>query len=143
MMSNSKNNAHAGMVIKLSASDMLRAEDFYTKVLGCTVDDRYTLTQKGQFGAGSYLQLDLPGLSNISLGLYKDIDFPLPAFSFGTVPTIIVDNADAARDILMAQGITCSDINEDKSDAGYRDRYFFFADPDNNSLAMRQNLGKA
>ena len=31
-------------------------------------------------------------------------------------------------------------INSNKSDKGYVDRFFFFRDPDNNSLVIRENI---
>lgn len=134
--------SNVGMVIKLSSSNIKVSTKFYVDVLDCTVDDRYTLTSGANNGDGSYVQLNLPGLDkHIAIGLFKDIDFPLPAFNFGTVPTFAVHDIKAVCSVLETKGIKFTPVKENISEAGYIDRYTFFNDLDNNALAIRQNVG--
>ncbi|HSK73268.1 MAG TPA: ferritin-like domain-containing protein [Pyrinomonadaceae bacterium] len=137
-----------GLVVKLSSSDILNSKNFYTDILGCTIDARYTLNSDGKFGKDSYLQLNLPGLnSNIAIGLYKDIDAPLPkqdpSATPGTAPTFVVADIKSVRQSLINKGVSVGEIIENKSDQGYVDFFAFFQDPDNNTLVLRQNVSLA
>lgn len=131
-----------GMVIKLSSSNIPASAEFYTKVLGCVIDKRYTLC-KGNFGPESYMQLDLPGLSkNIAIGLYRDIDYPLPVLNFGTALTFVVADLKELIKKLTAKGVKVGDVITNTSDDGYTDIFASFCDPDNNVLYIRENLEK-
>lgn len=134
-----------GLVVKLSSSDILASQHFYTKKLGFTVDERYTLNSDGKFGKESYLQLNSTSLGhNIAIGLYKDIDAPLPqqdpSTAPGTAPTFIITDIKATRKSLLRKGVFVGEIIENKSDDGYIDHFAFFQDPDNNTLVLRQNM---
>ncbi len=134
------------IVIKLSASNIEDSLDFYTGLFGWTVDDRYTLNAGGVYGTFSYVQLNPPGLrGNISFGLFKDIEAPLPAPDLnnpppGTAPTFLVTDIAITRAWLMECGIPVSDVVKNTSDEGYTDCFAFFADPDNNLLVIRENI---
>lgn len=141
------------LVVKISVSNMLKSKAFYEDILGFKVDDRYTINKGGQYETESYMQLtdssagDLPFV----LGLYKDIEKPYPVMSQnGTVPSFIVDNISIVLKYFLEQGVVVVPFKEDKghvdyiiqnkSDEGFVDYFFFFCDPDNNSLVIRQNL---
>ena len=136
------------LVVKISVSDIAVAQDFYTKVLGFQVDERWTLNKGGHFGEYSYLQLNCKSHGRLlfALGLFKDIDQPFnPLPQTGSVPSLIVADLDATLAYLQSQHVVIDKvggkiIQTDISDAGYEDRYFFFRDPDNNSLVIRQNM---
>ncbi len=136
------------LVVKLSVSNMAVSQQFYTEVLRFQVDARWTLDKGGNFGEYSYLQLNCiaQGKHLFALGLFKDIEQPfIPLPQTGTVPSLIVTDLDATLAYLQSQHVVVDEINgeiiqTDISDAGFEDRYFFFRDPDNNSLVIRQNM---
>ena len=136
-----------GLVVKLSSSDILASQSFYTEILGFIVDARYTINKGGSYQAESYLQLKMPGLnSRIAIGLYKDIDQPFPKQDPeaipGTAPTFLVADIKAARRALIEKGVSVGEIIPNTSDKGYTDHFAFFQDPDNNTLVLRQNLAR-
>jgi catechol 2,3-dioxygenase-like lactoylglutathione lyase family enzyme len=138
------------VVIKLSVSDILVSQKFYEEVLAFKVDDKYTLNSDGNYGMESFIQLYLnPKTENgFMLGLYKDIDSPFyPLPETGTVPTFIVDDIQATLDYFKSQNVVIdvidgSEIISNISNKGYVDQFFFFRDPDNNSLVIRENILK-
>ena len=136
------------IVIKLSVSDIHQSIKFYQEVLGFTIDDRYTLNSDENFGTESYIQLylDERDKSGFRLGLFKDIDAPFnPYPETGTVPSFIVEDIQATLEYFQTMKVTIDEtdgviINSNKSDKGYVDQFFFFRDPDNNSLVIRENI---
>ena len=90
------------------------------------------------------LDLDEIGGGRFTIGLYKDIDKPFdPKPQAGTVPSLIVSDINATLAYLRAHNVVIdSPIIKNTSDEGFVDAFFFFSDPDNNSLVARQNLGK-
>lgn len=129
------------VVIKLSVSNVPVAQKFYTEKLGFKVVPDYTINKGGTYEKDSYIQLTNEGMEHkVALGLYKDIDEPLQPEDTGTAPTFIVKDIDSVRQYLLSEGVTVSDIVENTSDKGYIDRFAFFSDPDNNTLAIRQNM---
>lgn len=138
------------VVIKLSVSDMLKSKKFYEEILGFKVDDRYTLNSDGNYGMESFIQLylDSNDENGFMLGLYKDIDAPFyPLPETGTVPSFIVDDIQATLDYFITQKVVIDQtegviITSNTSDKGYVDQFFFFRDPDNNSLVIRKNILK-
>lgn len=143
------------LVTKLSVSDVLHSKEFYENVLGFTVDERYTISDGGTYSTNSYLEMNAPCAQggSFTIGLYKDIDAPYPSMpANGTVPSFIVDDIKATLQDLLQQGVVVMPMGggegDDKyiisntSDEGYVDLFFFFCDPDNNSLVIRQNMGK-
>jgi len=128
------------MVIKLSVSNMPVSEKFYTEKLGFKVQSDYTINKGGTFENDSYLQLLHDDMDTVAIGLFKDIDKPLEPEETGTAPTFIVSDIVKTRDHLLAEGIAVSEIVANTSDKGYIDHFAFFSDPDNNTLAIRQNM---
>jgi catechol 2,3-dioxygenase-like lactoylglutathione lyase family enzyme len=134
------------LVIKLSVSDMLMTKSFYENILGFKEDARYTINTGGNFGAESYVQLELN--KTLILGLYKDISTPFePIPQTGTIPSFIVDDIEGTLACFLSKNVVIDKIDgqyiiSNTSDSGYTDHFFFFRDPDNNSLVVRQNLKK-
>ncbi len=147
----------SALVIKLSVSDVVKSIHFYETILGFTVDPRYTINAKtntgvdadGNYGLYSYVQMNqAEGGNTAIIGLFKDIGEPYqPLPQTGTVPSFIVDDIEATLQSFQSQKVVIDSIdgviiNVNTSDAGYTDLFFFFRDPDNNSLVIRQNLEK-
>ena len=147
----------SALVIKLSVSDVVKSIHFYETILGFTVDPRYTINSKtntgvdshGNFGLYSYVQMyQTEGGNTAIIGLFKDIGEPYqPLPQTGTVPSFIVDDIEATLQSFQSQRVVIDSIkgviiNKNTSDDGYTDHFFFFRDPDNNSLVIRQNLEK-
>lgn len=138
------------LIVKLSVSDVLASKKFYETTLGFKVDDKYTLNSDGKYGNESYMQLYLNAESEnyFMLGLFKDIDAPFsPLPETGSVPSFIVENIQATLDYFIAQKVVIDKIGgemilSNTSDQGYVDKFFFFRDPDNNSLVIRENILK-
>ena len=138
------------VVIKVSVSDILKSKKFYEEILDFKTDGRYTLNSDGNFGTESFIQLYLvhKNKDGFMLGLYKDIDTPFyPLPETGTVPSFIVKDIQATLDYFRVNGVVIDEIdgvviNSNTSDDGYEDRFFFFRDPDNNSLVVRENILK-
>ncbi|MBS7253977.1 VOC family protein [Flavobacterium branchiicola] len=135
------------VVIKLSVSDILKSQKFYEEILGFKVDEKYTLNSDGHYGMESFMQLYLGSetQSGFMLGLYKDINAPFyPLPETGTVPSFIVDNIQATLDYFKSKNVVIdgTEIISNISDEGYEDKFFFFRDPDNNSLVIRENILK-
>lgn len=143
------------LVVKISVSDMLRAQAFYEKILGFTTDHKYTINKGGNYGSESYMQLNAPSSAEgaFTLGLYKDINQPYKAMpQNGTVPSFIVKDIHATLRHFLEQKVAVQPVGkaheqpeyiiENKSDDGYIDLFFFFCDSDNNALVIRQNLKK-
>lgn len=133
-----------GMVVKISTSDMLRSMGFYCGMLGCVVDERYTINANKKWDTNSYVQLnyEVKGQLIFVIGLFKDLDAPYPTVpQNGTVPSFLVPDVKAFYSQLQLEGVGIdSEIIPNTSDFGYTDHFFFFHDPDNNSLVARQNM---
>ena len=144
------------LVTKLSVSDILASKSFYETVLGFVEDEKYTINNGGNYGLNSYLQLNTltDNGGSMTIGLYKDIEKPFESMPLiGTVPSFIVEDIYTTLDRFLKQEVLVVAMNDnlsgdDKyiikntSDKGYVDLFFFFCDPDKNSLVIRQNLGK-
>ena len=139
------------MVVKISVSNMLESKLFYERVLGFKTDDRYTINKGGTFAASSYVQMDLISSNGnaLILGLYKDIDEPYePLPQTGTVPSFIIADIEETLKCFLDIHVVIDKIDgkiiqSNTSDKGYTDHFFFFRDPDNNSLVVRQNMPKS
>ncbi|MFK7787028.1 MAG: VOC family protein [Crocinitomicaceae bacterium] len=138
------------LVVKISVSDMLRSKQFYQDILGFIEDERYTINTGGVYGNESFVQMNSMSTegTNVTIGLYKDIDGPYePVPSTGTVPSFVVPDIEITLSEFLSEGVKVVPVSEGKyiisntSDEGYVDHFFFFLDPDNNSLVIRQNLG--
>ncbi|MDX6183410.1 VOC family protein [Flavobacterium sp. Fl-77] len=138
------------LIVKLSVSDVVASRKFYEEILGFKVDDKYTLNSGGNFGMESYLQmyLDSKEKNDFMLGLFKDISVPFyPLPETGSVPSFIVDDIKATLEYFISKKVVIDKIdgviiNTNTSDKGYVDKFFFFRDPDNNSLVIRENILK-
>nr|WP_315224567.1 VOC family protein [uncultured Flavobacterium sp.] len=138
------------LIVKLSVSDVVASRKFYEEILGFKVDDKYTLNSGGNFGMESYLQmyLDSKEKNDFMLGLFKDISLPFyPLPETGSVPSFIVDDIKATLEYFISKKVVIDKIdgviiNTNTSDKGYVDKFFFFRDPDNNSLVIRENIVK-
>jgi catechol 2,3-dioxygenase-like lactoylglutathione lyase family enzyme len=136
------------LVVKISTSNVLRSVLFYTDVLGLELDDRYTLNVSGTFEDNSYVQLNYveQDVTKYAIGLFKDISAPFdPMPENGTVPSFIVEDIEATLRAFQEAYVTIDTtdgqiIISNTSDKGYTDHFFFFRDPDNNSLVIRQNM---
>ena len=138
----------SSLVTKISVSDMQQSRDFYVSILGFKEDERYRINSGDNFGTDSYVQLNLSqgGQNIVTLGLFKDIVRPFePAPQNGTVPSFIVEDIETTLDIFQKKQVKIDSqdgqiIVSNTSDDGYIDRFFFFRDPDNNSLVIRENM---
>ncbi len=84
-------------------------------------------------------QLNLPELDErIAIGLFKDSDFSLPTFNFGTVLTLVIHDINAVCSALKIMSVKFTPIQEDISDFGYIDRIPFLPTP----IIMKLLLGK-
>jgi catechol 2,3-dioxygenase-like lactoylglutathione lyase family enzyme len=141
------------LVTKVSVSNMITSKNFYEDILSFQLDDRYTINSDGSYGHGSYMQFNFNVSSRmpLSLGLYKDIDEPFAEPpQTGTVPSFIVDDVYATLHQFLSHNLIVLPMGDGKgddkyvikniSDQGYPDLFFFFCDPDNNVLVIRQNL---
>ncbi|RAI90115.1 VOC family protein [Algoriphagus yeomjeoni] len=136
-------------VTKISVSDMVKSLTFYRDILGYEVEDKYTINAGGSYEKNSYIQMNLnvdEGLKS-TIGLFVDIEKPFdPPPDSGTVPSLIVSDIKKGLEYLQCKNVAIDPVSDEEfiieniSDEGYVDRFFFFRDPDNNSLVMRQNL---
>ena len=137
------------LVTKVSVSNMELSLTFYTSILGFEIDDNYTINVGKNFGQNSYVQLYLRVKDSgaLLLGLFKDLDRPLnPKPEVGTVPSFIVTDIDETLSYFKSKKVKLDNdldpIITNTSDKGYEDRFFFFRDPDNNSLVIRENMNR-
>ena len=137
------------LVTKVSVSNMELSLTFYTSILGFEIDDNYTINVGKNFGQNSYVQLYLRVKDSgaLLLGLFKDLDRPLnPKPEVGTVPSFIVTDIDETLSYFKSKKVKIDNnldpIITNTSDKGYEDRFFFFRDPDNNSLVIRENMNR-
>jgi catechol 2,3-dioxygenase-like lactoylglutathione lyase family enzyme len=137
------------VVVKISVSDVPKSIEFFDRILGFEVEDKYTLNNGGSFGVNSYVQMSLAGnqINGFALGLFNDIIGPFdPIPNVGTVPSFIVADVVLTLKEFMTKGVVVDKIGDkyilsNTSDEKYVDRFFFFRDPDNNSFVIRQNMG--
>ncbi|SIO16176.1 VOC family protein [Algoriphagus halophilus] len=135
------------LVTKISSSNLNRSKEFYERVLGFKLDPKYSITHPTGTDL-PYLQMNLtgPNGSKIVFGLYQDIPSPFsPKPTNGTVPSFLVDDIESTLAFFQENQVSIdkagdSYILTNKSDEGYIDQFFFFRDPDNNSLVIRQNI---
>lgn len=137
------------IVTKISVSNMELSIKFYTSILGFEMDDDYTINAGNNFGQDSYVQLRQQTNSSgeIVLGLFKDLDRPLnPKPEVGTVPSFIVADIEETLAYLQSKNVKIDNDSDpiitNTSDKGFEDKFFFFRDPDNNSLVVRENMNR-
>ncbi|MBV8821538.1 MAG: VOC family protein, partial [Ktedonobacteraceae bacterium] len=111
-----------GLIVKLDVSDLDKTRSWYADKLG--------LKQDSRFDTSTWVQLFLPKLRAVAIGLNLD-----PAKAGKGNVTFVVDNIESARDGLVRQGVEVGSIQTVVHDV----RLAFFKDPDGNSLTLRQN----
>jgi catechol 2,3-dioxygenase-like lactoylglutathione lyase family enzyme len=137
------------VVVKVSVSDVPKSIEFFERILGFEVNEKYTLNNGGSFGVNSYVQMSLVGnqISGFALGLFNDIISPFdPIPNVGTVPSFIVKDVERTLKEFLSEDVVVDKIGDkyilsNSSDEGYVDHFFFFRDPDNNSFVIRQDMG--
>ncbi|WP_158517076.1 VOC family protein [Moorena producens] len=113
-----------GYVSKVNVADLDQAIFFYQELLGMERDtsrdtDRWT-------------QFFYPNVPGTQIGLYED----LPTGTGEAVLTLVVENIEFARDVLISEGIDVSEI----TDVGAGVLLAFFTDFDGNTIGLRENL---
>lgn len=111
-------------VAKVNVSKMDVSVTWYESKLDMKVDPRFMADPK-------WRQLNMPGLPRVAYGLFKGT-------AVGTgqaVATFVVADIKAAVAILRKRGVTVTD----PTNVGQGVWLSFFADPDGNSLGLRQN----
>jgi predicted enzyme related to lactoylglutathione lyase len=113
-------------LVPLPSSDIDRSKAFYVDRVG------FTLDHDVEPGNGMrIIQMTPPGSAcSIAIGTGMGNADAAPV----TGLHLVVDDLDLARETLIGQGVSVSDIRE----MGGGVRYAYFADPDGNSWALQQ-----
>jgi predicted enzyme related to lactoylglutathione lyase len=112
-------------LLAVPVSDIDRAKRFYVEQCGFNADHDHTVDENTRF-----VQLTPPG-SACSIVLDKGMTSMRP----GTVQgiQIVIADADAAREQLLAAGVEASEVQEFPWG-----RFVFFTDPDGNAWSLQQ-----
>ncbi len=111
-------------LVNVPVSDVDRAKAFYEQV-GFDADHDHTVNEQIRF-----VQLTPPG-SGCSISLGTGLTDAAPGSVQGL--QLVVADADAAREQLLARGVEVGDVQEFPWG-----RFVFFADPDGNRWAVQQ-----
>jgi predicted enzyme related to lactoylglutathione lyase len=111
-------------LIAIPVSDVDRAKAFYERV-GFNADHDHRVSEEIRF-----VQLTPPG-SDCSIALGDGVSDMEPGSMRGL--QVVVEDADAAREHLVAQGVEASEVQEFPWG-----RFVFFADPDGNGWSIQQ-----
>jgi catechol 2,3-dioxygenase-like lactoylglutathione lyase family enzyme len=111
-------------LVAIPVSDVDRAKAFYERV-GFNADHDHRVSDEIRF-----VQLTPPG-SACSIALGNGVSDMEPGSMRGL--QVVVDDADAARAHLAAQGIEATDVQEFPWG-----RFVFFSDPDGNGWSIQQ-----
>jgi predicted enzyme related to lactoylglutathione lyase len=114
-------------LIQIPVADIDRAKAFYTQKAGFNADQDHQVTDELRF-----VQLTPPG-SACSIALTSGTHEMRPGSISGL--QLVVKDADAAREDLLARGVDVGDVQEFPWG-----RFLFFADPDGNGWAVQQLL---
>ena len=112
-------------LISLPVSDIDRAKAFYVDQFGFNPDHDHTVSDEVRF-----VQLTPPG-SACSICLGIGITQMVPGSQQGL--QMVVEDADAAREVLLARGIEVGEVDEQPWG-----RFLYFSDPDGNSWAIQE-----
>jgi catechol 2,3-dioxygenase-like lactoylglutathione lyase family enzyme len=112
-------------LIAVPVSDVDRAKAFYVDRLGFSADHDHQVSEQLRF-----VQLTPPG-SACSIALTTGAHSMAPGIIEGL--QVVVDDADAVREQLVANGVEASEVQEFPWG-----RFVFFADPDGNRWAAQQ-----
>jgi predicted enzyme related to lactoylglutathione lyase len=112
-------------LLAVPVSDIDRAKRFYVERLGFNPDHDHTVDENTRF-----VQLTPPGSACSIL-----LDHGMTSMKPGSVDGIqvVVADADAAREQLVANGVDASEVREFPWG-----RFVFFTDPDDNGWALQQ-----
>lgn len=114
-------------LVPIPVTDVDRAKAFYVDQLGFHDDVDVRVNDNLRF-----VQLTPPG-SACSIVLGEGITEMLPGTQKGV--QVVVSDADEARQMLVTNGVTASDVDEQPWG-----RFVYFADPDGNEWSLQQML---
>jgi catechol 2,3-dioxygenase-like lactoylglutathione lyase family enzyme len=112
-------------LIAVPVSDVDRAKTFYAERIGFSVDHDHKISDELRF-----VQLTPPG-SAASIAIGTGVVDSEPGSIEGL--QLVVDDADQAREQLLARGIEVGEVEEFPWG-----RFVFFRDPDGNAWAVQQ-----
>jgi predicted enzyme related to lactoylglutathione lyase len=112
-------------LIQVPVADVDRAKAFYTDKVGFVAEHDARVDENVRF-----VQLTPPG-SACSISLTSGVHKMQPGSIEGL--QIVVDNADAAREELLAGGVEVSEVQQFPWG-----RFVFFSDPDGNAWSVQQ-----
>jgi catechol 2,3-dioxygenase-like lactoylglutathione lyase family enzyme len=112
-------------LVYIPVTDVDRAKKFYVEQLGFNADYDQQVTENLRF-----VQLTPPG-SACSIALGTGITDMEPGWQRGL--QVVIDDADAARAQLVANGVDASEVDEQEWG-----RFVYFADLDGNTWALQQ-----
>jgi predicted enzyme related to lactoylglutathione lyase len=112
-------------LIQVPVADIDRAKAFYTDKAGFVAEHDARVDENVRF-----VQLTPPG-SACSISLTSGVHEMQPGSISGL--QIVVDDADAAREELLARGVDVSEVQQFPWG-----RFVFFSDPDGNAWSLQQ-----
>ena len=112
-------------LVAVPVTDVDRAKAFYTEQIGFNADHDHTVSDELRF-----VQLTPPG-SACSIAIGNGLIDSDPGSVDGL--QVVVDSADAAREHLLAAGVTASEVAEFPWG-----RFVYFEDPDGNGWAVQE-----
>jgi predicted enzyme related to lactoylglutathione lyase len=112
-------------LIQIPVADIDRAKAFYTEKAGFNADHDHQVSDELRF-----VQLTPPGCA-CSIALTSGAHEMPPGSISGL--QLVVDDADDAREELLARGVDVGDVQEFPWG-----RFVFFSDPDGNSWSVQQ-----
>jgi predicted enzyme related to lactoylglutathione lyase len=116
-------------LLAVPVSDIDRAKRFYVEQVGFNADHDHTVDENTRF-----VQLTPPG-SACSILLDRGMTSMKPGSMEGI--QVVIADADAAREQLIANGVEASEVQEFAWG-----RFVFFSDPDGNRWALQQIPGR-
>ena len=112
-------------LLAVPVTDIDRAKSFYVDQVGFNADHDVRVNENLRF-----VQLTPPG-SACSIAIGEGITDMVPGSQKGI--QIVIADAEAARDALIAKGVAASDIDDQPWG-----RFVYFSDPDGNAWALQQ-----
>jgi catechol 2,3-dioxygenase-like lactoylglutathione lyase family enzyme len=112
-------------LVYIPVTDVDRSKKFYTDQLGFNADYDQKVNENLRF-----VQLTPPG-SACSIALGTGVTDMEPGWQRGL--QVVIDDADAAREQLVAAGVEASPVDEQEWG-----RFVYFSDPDGNTWSLQQ-----
>jgi predicted enzyme related to lactoylglutathione lyase len=112
-------------LLAVPVTDIDRAKAFYVDQVGFNADHDVRVNENLRF-----VQLTPPG-SACSIAIGEGITDMVPGSQKGI--QVVIADAEAARDALIAKGVVASDIDDQPWG-----RFVYFSDPDGNAWALQQ-----